>query len=103
MSDTSPLALPFPAAPAIPGATPHVARARYKSWDRCDLTFVTLDPGTTVAGVLTQSKCPSPEVEWCRAALTLGSAAALRSRRSRRAPPRISGASPRTCSSPRPA
>jgi glutamate N-acetyltransferase/amino-acid N-acetyltransferase len=77
MSDLSPLALPFPAAPAIAGVTPHVARAHYKAWDRCDLTFVTLDPGTTVAGVLTQSKCPSPEVEWCRAALTLGTARAL--------------------------
>ena len=55
----------------------HVARAGYKAWDRCDLTFVTLDPGTVVAGVLTQSKCPSPEVEWCRAALTLGQARAL--------------------------
>jgi glutamate N-acetyltransferase/amino-acid N-acetyltransferase len=63
--------------PAIPGVTLHVARAAYKTWDRCDLTFVTLDPNTVVAGVLTQSKCPSPEVEWCRAALTLGHARAL--------------------------
>ncbi len=74
---TSPLALPFPDAPAIPGAVLRVARARYKAWDRCDLTYVTLDPGTSVAGVLTQSRCPSPEVEWCRAALTLGHARAL--------------------------
>jgi len=74
---TSPLALPFPAAPAIDGVALHVARAAYKNWDRCDLTFVTLEPGTVVAGVLTQSKCPSPEVEWCRAALTLGQARAL--------------------------
>lgn len=73
----SPLALPFPALPAIAGVTPHVARARYKNWDRCDLTFITLDPGTSVAGVLTQSKCPSPEVEWCRRALVLGQARAL--------------------------
>ena len=73
----SPLALPFPATPLIDGVVPHVARAGYKAWDRCDLTFVTLDPGTVVAGVLTQSKCPSPEVEWCRAALTLGQARAL--------------------------
>jgi glutamate N-acetyltransferase/amino-acid N-acetyltransferase len=57
--------------------TPHVARAGYKAWDRTDLTFVTLDPGTSVAGVLTQSKCPSPEVEWCRAALVLGQARAM--------------------------
>ncbi|MCC2978855.1 bifunctional glutamate N-acetyltransferase/amino-acid acetyltransferase ArgJ [Sphingomonas sp. IC4-52] len=73
----SPLALPFPDLPSIDGATPRVARARYKEWDRCDLSFVTLDPGTTVAGVLTQSKCPSPEVEWCRRALVLGEARAL--------------------------
>jgi len=76
-SAPSPLALPFPDAPPIAGVTPRVARARYKTWDRCDLTFVTLDPGTTVAGVLTQNKCPSPEVEWCRDALVLGQARAL--------------------------
>ncbi|WP_066778585.1 bifunctional glutamate N-acetyltransferase/amino-acid acetyltransferase ArgJ [Sphingomonas sp. CCH5-D11] len=73
----SPLALPFPELPVIAGATPRVARARYKEWDRCDLSFVTLDAGTTVAGVLTQSKCPSPEVEWCRKTLVLGQARAL--------------------------
>ena len=74
---TSPLARPFPVLPQIAGVSPHIARARYKAWDRCDLTFVALDPGTTVAGVVTQSKCPSPEVEWCRAALVLGQARAL--------------------------
>ncbi|GAA4773620.1 bifunctional glutamate N-acetyltransferase/amino-acid acetyltransferase ArgJ [Stakelama sediminis] len=67
----------FPDLPPIAGVTPHVARARYKNWDRCDLTFVTLDPGTAVGGVFTQSKCPSPEVEWCRKALILGQARAL--------------------------
>ncbi|MFZ5747353.1 MAG: bifunctional glutamate N-acetyltransferase/amino-acid acetyltransferase ArgJ [Pseudomonadota bacterium] len=76
--DRSPLApAAFPALPPVAGATPRVARARYKNWDRCDLTFVTLDPGTAVAGVMTQSKCPSPEVEWCREALVLGHARAL--------------------------
>jgi glutamate N-acetyltransferase/amino-acid N-acetyltransferase len=54
-----------------------VAKARYKPWDRCDLTYVELSEGTTVAGVTTQSKCPSPEVEWCRDAIPLGSARAL--------------------------
>ena len=77
MSEVSPLALPFPAMPAIAGATPRVARARYKAWDRCDLTYVELAEGTTVAGVTTRSRCPSPEVEWCRAALPLGRARAL--------------------------
>ncbi|WP_294272740.1 bifunctional glutamate N-acetyltransferase/amino-acid acetyltransferase ArgJ [uncultured Sphingomonas sp.] len=74
---TSPLAQPFPALPAIDGVTLRVARARYKKWDRTDLTFVTLPEGTSVAGVLTTSKCPSPEVEWCRQALVLGQARAL--------------------------
>lgn len=74
----SPLApTSFPTLPAIPGVTLRVARARYKQWDRCDLTFVTLDEGTAVAGVTTTSKCPSPEVEWCRDALPLGKARAL--------------------------
>ena len=73
----SPLAVSFPDLPTIAGVTLRVARARYKDWDRCDLTFAELAPGTTVAGVLTQSRCPSPEVEWCRKALTLGQARAL--------------------------
>ena len=73
----SPLALPFPAMPAIAGVELRVARARYKDWDRCDLTVATLSEGTSVAGVLTNSRCPSPEVDWCRAALTLGRARAL--------------------------
>ncbi len=67
----------FPELPEIPGVTLRIARARYKTWDRCDLTFVTLDPGTGVAGVLTRSRCASPEVEWCRDALVLGRARAL--------------------------
>ncbi|QNE31200.1 bifunctional glutamate N-acetyltransferase/amino-acid acetyltransferase ArgJ [Sphingomonas sp. NBWT7] len=78
MSTTvSPLALPFPDLPPVAGVEPRVARARYKDWDRCDLTFVSLPANTAVAGVLTQSKCPSPEVEWCRKALVLGRARAL--------------------------
>jgi glutamate N-acetyltransferase/amino-acid N-acetyltransferase len=77
MTDQSPLARPFPAIPAIAGAVPRIARAQYKTWDRCDLTFITLDEGTSVAGVLTQSKCPSSEVEWCREHLPQGRARAL--------------------------
>ncbi|MBY0284020.1 MAG: bifunctional glutamate N-acetyltransferase/amino-acid acetyltransferase ArgJ [Sphingomonas sp.] len=76
-SSPSPLARPFPALPPVSGVTLHVARAQYKTWDRCDLTFVALDAGTSVAGVLTQSRCPSPEVDWCRKALVLGEARAL--------------------------
>ena len=74
---SSPLALPFPDLPPVAGVAPRVARAQYKAWDRCDLTFVALDEGTSVAGLLTQSRCPSPEVDWCRRALVLGQARAL--------------------------
>ncbi len=78
MTDTiSPLATPFPALPAIAGVTPHVARAGYKDWGRCDLTFITLAEGTSVAGVTTRSQCPSPEVELCRTHLSQGQARAL--------------------------
>jgi len=79
MSSTrSPLApATFPTLPEIGGVTRRIARAHYKAWDRCDLTFVTLAEGATVAGVTTTSKCPSPEVEWCRSALPLGEARAL--------------------------
>ncbi len=73
----SPLATPFPDLNQISGVTVRVARAGYKDWDRCDLTFAELTPGTTVAGVTTRSRCPSPEVEWCRDALALGQARAL--------------------------
>ena len=77
MTTTSPLALPFPAMPPIAGVTCRIAKAHYKSWDRCDLTFIALDEGTAVAGVLTQSKCPSSEVDWCRENLPQGKARAL--------------------------
>ena len=77
MSEISPLALPFPALPPIAGVELLVARAGYKDWGRCDLTLALLAEGTSVAGVTTKSRCPSPEVEWCRAALTLGHARAL--------------------------
>jgi len=74
----SPLApAAFPVLPEIAGVRLAVAHAGYKTWDRCDLTFAALDEGSTVAGVTTTSKCPSPEVEWCRAALPLGRARAL--------------------------
>ncbi len=77
MSITSPLAIPFPDMPDIAGATPRVARAGYKDWGRCDLTYVVLDEGTTVAGVTTRNICCSAEVDLCRAHLPLGRARAL--------------------------
>lgn len=73
----SPLARPFPAMLAISGVTLRVAKARYKDWDRCDLTFVELCEGTAVAGVFTQSACASSEVELGREQVKDGSARAL--------------------------
>ncbi|MBS0253637.1 MAG: bifunctional glutamate N-acetyltransferase/amino-acid acetyltransferase ArgJ [Proteobacteria bacterium] len=75
--DVSPLARPFPAIPAIAGATPRVARAGYKDWGRCDLTYVELAPGTTVAGVFTRNVCCSSEVELGRLNVAQGQARAL--------------------------
>ena len=73
----SPLARPFPDLPVIEGVTLRVARARYKNWDRADLTFAELAPGTTVAGVFTRSACASSEVEMGREQARLGEARAL--------------------------
>ncbi|ANY20432.1 Arginine biosynthesis bifunctional protein ArgJ [Tsuneonella dongtanensis] len=77
MSTVSPLAVPFPEAPHIAGATPRIARAGYKDWGRCDLTFVELTEGTTVAGVFTKNVCCSTEVELGREQVVLGRARAL--------------------------
>lgn len=75
--ERSPLARPFPEIPAIAGVTLRVARAHYKTWDRCDLTFVELAEGTQVAGVFTQSACASSEVELGREQVKAGKARAL--------------------------
>lgn len=78
MSDAvSPLASPFPALPAIAGATPHAVRAGYKDWGRCDLTYVALAEGTAVAGVFTRNVCCSSEVDLGREGVKQGRARAL--------------------------
>ena len=76
-SAKSPLARPFPAMPPVAGVTLRVARAHYKDWDRCDLTFVELAEGTAVAGVFTRNVCCSSEVELGRANVAQGRARAL--------------------------
>ncbi len=77
MSAISPLARPFPALPDIAGVTPRVARAGYKDWGRCDLTYVELAAGTALAGLFTRNVCCSSEVELGREAVALGRARAL--------------------------
>ena len=73
----SPLARPFPAMPPIGGVTLRVARAGYKDWGRCDLTYAELAEGTAVAGVFTRNVCCSSEVELGRANIVQGRARAL--------------------------
>ncbi len=75
--EKSPLALPFPEMPPIDGVTLRVARARYKDWDRADLTLIEVAEDTAVAGVFTQSACASSEVELGREQVKSGSARAL--------------------------
>ena len=76
-SAQSPLARPFPAIPAIAGVTPRIARAGYKDWGRCDLTYIELAEGTAVAGVFTRNVCCSSEVEMGREQVKGGVARAL--------------------------
>jgi glutamate N-acetyltransferase / amino-acid N-acetyltransferase len=73
----SPLAVPFPALPPVAGVTLRIARAGYKDWGRCDLTYVELAQGTAVAGVFTRNICCSSEVEIGREIAAIGKARAL--------------------------
>ena len=74
----SPLApLSVPDMPEIPGVRLATAAAGIRYAHRTDVMLAVLDEGTTVAGVLTQSKCPSAPVEWCRANLKGGKARVL--------------------------
>jgi len=75
--ETSPLASPFPDMPDIDGVTLRVARAGYKDWGRCDLTYAALVEGTAVAGVFTKNVCCSSEVELGREQVKSGRARAL--------------------------
>jgi glutamate N-acetyltransferase/amino-acid N-acetyltransferase len=67
----------YPDLPAVPGVRFATAEAGIKYQNRTDVLLVTFDPDTTVAGVLTRSKCPSAAVDWCRQNLAGGRARAL--------------------------
>jgi glutamate N-acetyltransferase/amino-acid N-acetyltransferase len=74
----SPLApLHVPDMPAIAGVRLSTAAAGIRYAGRTDVLLALFDPGTSVAGVFTTSKCPSAPVEWCRAHLKSGKARAL--------------------------
>jgi glutamate N-acetyltransferase/amino-acid N-acetyltransferase len=55
--------------PAIAGVRLATAAAGIRYAERTDVLLALFEPGTTVAGVFTRSKCPSAPVEWCRARL----------------------------------
>src|SRR5215831_1386254 len=77
-SAVSPLApARFPDMPPIAGVRLATAAAGIRYAGRTDVLLTLLDPGTTVAGVLTRSKCPSAPVDWCRTRLKAGKARAL--------------------------
>ena len=61
-----------PDMPAIAGVRLATAAAGIRYKGRADVLLAVMDKGTAVAGVFTQSKCPSAPVEWCRAKLARG-------------------------------
>jgi glutamate N-acetyltransferase / amino-acid N-acetyltransferase len=73
----SPLALPMPLLPPVPGVRLGAASAGIRYQGRPDLIMAECAPGTTVAGVFTRNRCPGAPVDWCRSALGSGRARAL--------------------------
>ncbi|MDQ2081899.1 bifunctional glutamate N-acetyltransferase/amino-acid acetyltransferase ArgJ [Xanthobacteraceae bacterium Astr-EGSB] len=70
MASVSPLAPEkFPDMPEIAGVALATGAAGIRYRGRTDVLLAVLDPGTTVAGVFTRSKCPSAPVDWCRESL----------------------------------
>ncbi|ETR77474.1 N-acetylglutamate synthase [Afipia sp. P52-10] len=77
-SSVSPLApKTTPHAPAIAGVRLATAEAGIRYKNRTDVLLALLDPGTTIAGVFTKSKCASAPVEWCKTNMKGGQARAL--------------------------
>src|SRR5262245_37379449 len=77
-SSVSPLApAQFPDMPPVAGVKLATAAAGLRYPGRTDVLLALFEPGTTVAGVFTRSKCPSAPVDWCRAHLKAGAARAL--------------------------
>ncbi len=62
----SPLAVPFPAIPAIAGVEIATGRAGFYKHERDDLVVFRFAEGTTCAGVFTRHKVGSAPVDWCK-------------------------------------
>ena len=63
-----------PELPAVAGVRFATAEAGIKYKGRTDVLLAAFDEGTTVAGVLTRSLCPSAPVDFCRRNLPEGQA-----------------------------
>ncbi|MEO1225263.1 MAG: bifunctional glutamate N-acetyltransferase/amino-acid acetyltransferase ArgJ [Pseudomonadota bacterium] len=66
-----------PSMPTVPGVRLAGLAAGLKKDGTPDLMLALFDEGTTVAGTLTTSRCPSAPVDWCREALPGGQARAV--------------------------
>lgn len=73
----SPLAVPLPELPPLPGVRLGATAAGIRYQGRTDLVMMEVPTGSTVAGVFTSNKCPGAPVDWCRAALKGGKARAV--------------------------
>ncbi|MGZ0230367.1 MAG: bifunctional glutamate N-acetyltransferase/amino-acid acetyltransferase ArgJ [Acidimicrobiales bacterium] len=74
----SPLApASFPALPSVAGVDLATLAAGLRYKNRADLMLAHVAPGSTVAGVFTQSLCPSAPVDWCRKILPQGTGSAI--------------------------
>ena len=73
----SPLGLPLPELPEVPGVRFAVAEAGIRYHGRPDIMLAAFAPGTTAAGVFTRNKCPGAPVSWCRNILPAGAARGL--------------------------
>lgn len=67
----------YPELPPIAGVRFATAEAGIKYKNRTDVLLMAFDQGTTVAGVVTRSKCSSAAVDWCKANLPGGTARGL--------------------------
>jgi glutamate N-acetyltransferase/amino-acid N-acetyltransferase len=73
----SPLALPLPELPPVPGVRVATGMAEIRYRAREDVMAMAFPAGTTAAGVFTRNRCPGAPVEWSRAALKGGKARGL--------------------------
>ncbi|NBC32436.1 MAG: bifunctional glutamate N-acetyltransferase/amino-acid acetyltransferase ArgJ [Alphaproteobacteria bacterium] len=67
----------FPDLPPVAGVRLAAGACGLKRNGARDLMLATLEPGTTMAGLLTRSQCPSAPVEWCRSILPHGMGRAI--------------------------